>query len=263
MLKEAEVRAWFPTVGRALTLKRDIRRFLKGISEIYPEVKSKVKRRALRWTVLKDRNWNSYWRRFFTPQKIAKTILITPPWRKPAKAEKRKVIEIEPGMAFGTGTHATTRGCLEYLEEVVRRQPQGLKGLIALDVGTGSGILAIALAKMGVRRVVALDNDPVALKVARSNVKRNRVAKSVVLSSTELQRYKGPFNVVVANLTAETIIDVAPLLKKNVARGGTLILAGILDSQEREVLAHFKNPFTLLRKKSSEGWSTLALMKEA
>ncbi len=256
LLKEAEVRAYFPTGGKALTLKRDVRRFLKGIGDIYPEVTGQ----PLRWTFLKDKNWNNSWRRFFTPQKVAKGILITAPWHSPQKSQGRKVIEIEPGMAFGTGTHPTTRGCLEFLEEVVRKQPRGFS---ALDVGTGSGILAIAMAKMGVRKVVALDNDPIAIRVARANVKRNRVGRAVVLFNAGPERFKGPFSVVVANLTAETILGLALVLRKKVARGGTLILSGILGSKEESVLGDFKKPFVLMRRKSNKGWITLALMKEA
>lgn len=254
LLKEGEVRAFFPTGHSSVTLKRDIRRFLNGIGEIYPEVTGQ----PLRWTILRDKNWKNSWRRFFTPQRIAKSILVTPPWHKVEKTEQRKVIEIEPGMAFGTGTHPTTRGCLEFLEEVVRTRSQCLN---ALDVGTGSGILAITLAKLGVKSVVALDIDPVAIKVATGNVKRNRVDGRVLLSSSPFERFKTTFQVVVANLTAETIVAMAPQLKRKVARGGVLILSGILGPKEKEVLAHFPKPFVLLRRKENKGWTTLALSK--
>lgn len=171
------------------------------------------------------------------------------------------MITIEPGMAFGTGSHPTTRGCLEFLEEVIRSLIP--ISLTALDVGTGSGILAIALAKMGIKRIVALDNDPVAIKVAKENVRRNRVGEAVKLSETEIKRVRGSFSVVVANLTAETIVGLAPALRKKVSRRGFLILSGILDQRTPEVLSHFApKPFELARKRSSKGWTTLALIKK-
>jgi len=244
VLKENEVRAFFPTAGTGATLKGDIRRFLRDINEIYPE----------------DTRHSDSWRRFFTPQKVAKGFLISPPWISQPQPSRRKVIEIEPGMAFGTGTHATTRGCLEFLEEVVRTCPRVIN---ALDVGTGSGILAIALAKMGIKEVLALDNDPIALKVARTNVRRNGVGKAVLLTNSGPERINRPFRLVVANLTAEVIIALASVLKKRVARGGSLIISGLLEPQVEDVLGCFKKPFVLIRQKSSKGWVTLAFNKEA
>ena len=256
VLNNEEVQAFFPASRGASSLKRDIRRFLKGIDEIYPG----VARQRLRWTVLKDKKWNSSWRRFFSPQKVASGFLITPPWIRPNQSGRRKVITIEPGMAFGTGTHPTTRCCLEFLEEVVHSLIP--KRVTALDVGTGSGILAIALAKMGFKRILAVDNDPVAIKVAGGNVRRNRVGGAVKLLESEMRRVRGSFTVVVANLTAETIVGLAPALRKKVSRRGFLILSGILDQRAPEVLSHFvPNSFVLVRHKSSKEWTTLALIK--
>ena len=250
------MRAFFPSAGSGSTLKGDVRRFLRGISEIYPE----DTKYSLRWTVLKDKNWNDSWRRFFTPQKVARGLLIVPPWLNPSKPSRRKVIEIEPGMAFGTGTHATTRGCLEFLESVVRTCPRIIN---ALDVGTGSGILAIAMAKMGVKEILALDNDPIALKVARTNVRQNGVGKAVSLTNSGPERINRPFRLVVANLTADVIVSLASVLKKRVARGGYLIISGILTPQAEEVMGCFKKPFVLQRQKSSKGWVTLVFNRDA
>lgn len=257
VLNQEEIQAFFPSLPGASTLKRDIGVFLKGIDEIYPGV---VRQRP-RWTVLKDKNWNSSWRRFFSPQKVARGFLITPPWIRSNQSGRRKVIVIEPGMAFGTGTHPTTQCCLEFLEEVVH----SLKStrVPALDVGTGSGILAIALAKMGLTKIVALDNDPVAIKVAGGNVRRNRVGRAIELLESEVKQVSGSFAIVVANLTAETIVGLAPAFRKKVSRRGFLILSGILDQSAPEVLSHFvPRPFTLVRQRSVKEWTTLALIKK-
>jgi ribosomal protein L11 methyltransferase len=258
VLKEDEVRAYFPSSADDLALKREIRRFLKGVIEFFPECAGQ----RIRWTTLKDRNWNNSWRKFFCPQKVGKSLLVIPPWLSPASRSRRKVITIEPGMAFGTGTHPTTQGCLEFLEEVTGSMKR--KGLTGLDVGTGSGILAIAMAKMGVPKVLAIDNDPVALKTAAENVQLNETAAAVRLSDAELRRVTGTFAIVVANLTAETIIDLRPALEKKVARRGHLILSGILTRKVPEVVRSFDpDAFELVRRKSGKEWSTLLFARAA
>jgi ribosomal protein L11 methyltransferase len=256
VLERNEVRAFFARSTKTSVLKRDIRRFLRGIRGIYPEIGEQ----PLRWTTLKNKDWNKSWRRFFSPQKIGRSFAVTPPWRDPPPSRHRKVITIEPGMAFGTGTHPTTRCCLEFVEEAAA----SLNGeaMTALDIGTGSGILAIALAKMGVSNVVAIDNDPIALKVAQVNVRRNRVGKMVTLSNRGMGRIKRLFTIVVANLTAETIVDLADALKGKVSPRGYLILSGILRPKAGEVLRHFcPSPFTLARRVNQSEWTTLLLRK--
>lgn len=256
VLNRNEVRAFFARPTRTSVLKRDIQRFLREIKGIYPGIGD----HPLRWTILKDKNWNDSWRRFFSPQKVGRGLWITPPWVVPPLVPGRTVITIEPGMAFGTGTHPTTRSCLEFLEWVTTSLAE--KDITALDVGTGSGILAIALAKMGVRKVLALDSDPLAVKAANANVRRNRVERAVRLSNSGLRRVYGSFTVVVANLIAETIIDLADALEKKVSPRGYLILSGILKPKAGEVLRHFSPcPFVLDRQTSRKEWSTLLLRK--
>lgn len=257
VIKRDGIQAFFGLPAKPSSLKREIQRFLLGVRAIYPE----LGKPELRWTVLKDRNWNLSWRRFFSPQKVGRSFWIGPPWAPPPTASGRKVITIEPGMAFGTGTHPTTRCCLEFLEEVTTSLRR--KKVAALDIGTGSGILAIALAKLGVREVWALDNDPVALKAARINVRRNRVAGAVRLCSVSLDRVERSFTIVVANLTAETIIDLRGALKKKVSPRGYLILSGILDSKAREVLRRLDPaPFGLVGRRTQKEWTTLLLRKK-
>lgn len=165
-------------------------------------------------------------------------------------------------MAFGTGTHPTTRGCLELLEEVTASLPPHANAT-ALDVGTGSGILAIALAKMGVESVLAIDIDPIALKTARLNVRRNEVRHRVKLSSLPLTKIKGSFAIVVANLTSESLISLAPPLEKKVSPGGDLVLSGILRPKAGEVLGHFRGPFALVRQINHREWTSFLLKKKS
>lgn len=256
VLNRDQVRAFFARPAKSSVLKKDIQRFLRGIRKIYPGVGEK----PLRWTILQEKNWHSSWRRFFSPQKVGRGFWVTPPWIDPPQTRRRQVITIEPGMAFGTGTHASTRGCLEFLEEAAGSLSAA--PFTALDVGTGSGILAIALAKLGAFEVLALDNDPIALKSAQVNVRLNRAGRTIRLSHRKLAQVRELFNIVVANLTAETIIDLAPFLQKRVSPGGYLVLSGILKPKAGEVLRQFSpGSFTLTRQTGQKEWATLLLAK--
>jgi ribosomal protein L11 methyltransferase len=255
VIRKRELQAYFANSAENGSLKMDVRRFLQGISGIYPEGGTP----RIRWRVIKDRNWNSSWHRFFTPQNIGKSFWVTAPWIPLPLLRRRHVITIEPGMAFGTGTHATTRGCLEFIEKVAPSFHG--KGLTALDVGTGSGILAIALAKSGAKKVLAVDVDPLALKVARGNVRYNGVQRQVHLSGAKANQIKARFPVVVANLTAETITDQVMALEKRVAPRGFLILSGILYQKTKQVVKQFVGGFKVIRQKREKEWVTLLLRR--
>ncbi len=258
VLTRNEVRAFFVRSPRTAALKREIHRFLRDMRKIYPGFGD----HPLAWKLLKEKNWAHSWRRFFTPHKVGRMLWITPPWVAPPKSRRRHVITIEPGMAFGTGTHATTRGCLEFLEHLVPRF-DGAE-LNALDVGTGSGILAIALAKMGAASVVALDNDPTALRVARGDVKVNGVEGRIRLANCRVENLDECFGVVVANLTAETIIDLADALEDRVADRGYLVLSGILKLKAGQVRRRFAPvSFVLLRQTREKEWVTLLFKKKS
>jgi ribosomal protein L11 methyltransferase len=254
VLRKREVQGYFAGAGRRPELRRDLQRFLRGIRAIYPEIDEK----PLRWRLIKERNWNSAWQKFFTPQRIGRSFMVCPPWLAPPALKGRHLITIEPGLAFGTGTHATTRCCMEFIEKVAGSFGRGR--FDALDVGTGSGILSIALIKSGAKRVWAIDNDPVALKVARVNLLANDAARNVRLSGAGPRQIRRSFSLVVANLTAETILDNGDGLAARVAPGGFLILSGILHKMARGVLGYFaERGFALLKRKREKEWVTLLL----
>ena len=256
VINKSQVQAYFACPEDTATIRRDVQRFLRGIRGIYPEIGED----QLRWRVLKDRNWNYSWRRFFSPQKVGQVFLVAPPWAKLPPLGRRHLIVIEPGMAFGTGTHATTRGCMEFIERIARSL--GTEPFTALDVGTGSGILAIALAKLGASKVWALDNDPVALKVALENIACNGVEKFVFCSASPLNRLR-TFAVVVANLTAETITALAESLVKRVAPAGYLILSGVLTPKSEQLVRHFgSRGFRLIKLKKEKEWATMLLKRK-
>ncbi|TGS86614.1 50S ribosomal protein L11 methyltransferase [Mesorhizobium sp. M3A.F.Ca.ET.174.01.1.1] len=172
-------------------------------------------------------------------------------------------IEIEAGLAFGTGHHGTTAGCLETLEKVVRREhPRN-----ALDLGTGSAVLAIALAKLAHIPVLATDIDPVAVRVAAANARLNRV-KALVETVTApgfhhpIFRKRAPFDLIVANILARPLMRLAPQMARHITLGGSLVLSGILDRQREAVIsAYVGQSFRHVRTLHREGWVTIHLKR--
>ena len=177
-----------------------------------------------------DQDWMQKWKEGFEAVEIGSRMVIAPSWKLPAGGDNRVVIQIDPGMAFGTGTHETTRLCLEAIECHWR-------GGSLLDVGTGTGILAIAAALLAPgSRVVAIDVDPLAVEVARENLAINGVASSIELSVGQPRNLEAQeFGVVVANLTAEVIMDLLADLIRCLADEGRLILSGILIEHSSDV----------------------------
>jgi len=173
-------------------------------------------------------------------------------------------IEIDAGQAFGTGHHGTTAGCLEVIDTVVRAtEPRN-----ALDLGTGSGVLAIAVRKLRNIPVLATDIDPVAVRVAKENVRRNGIASGLRLETapgfhSSAFRQDGPFDLIIANILARPLIKMAPQLVTHLAPGGTVILSGILASQRWKVLSAYNGArLSHIRTIWRNGWVTLHLRKD-
>lgn len=256
VLKNNGLEAFFAGPLAGPSLRRDIARFVDAITRLSP----RAQKPRLQWKIVKQTDWEHSWKRFIKPRRVGESLWVTPPWLAPPKFRRRRVITIEPGMAFGTGTHATTRGCMEFLEIVAARFDG--ENFSALDVGTGSGILAIAAARLGAREIRAIDNDPVALRVARENIRANGVAQRVHLSDAKPNRIRSKFDVVLANLTAETIVELGADLEKKVVAKGFLVLSGILHRKASAVAGRFAARFRVLKRKRSGEWVTLLLQRK-
>lgn len=203
-----------------------------------------------------DQDWLAEWKKGYEPVQIGEKLLIAPSWkREQIAASERVIIQIDPGMAFGTGTHETTRGCLELLEKYWR-------GRSLLDVGTGTGILAIAAIKLFPNsHIIGFDVDPEAIDVAHENAEINGVADNLKFEVNHLTSFDGQgFDLILANLTADVIIPLAPLFPKAINAVGVLIISGILREQGDETLATLAaQGFRLLESKPDGEWVSFAL----
>ena len=201
---------------------------------------------------LRREDWVDSWKRHFQPIRIGDKLLVRPSWRKDKAAPGQAVVVLDPGLSFGTGQHATTKFCLRQL--VVHRK-RGAQSL--LDVGTGSGILAIAGVKLGYRPVKAIDFDSEAIRVARANAKRNRVTahlKPKVGDVTKLPpRARVKYDVVCANLYYDLLAANAHRIIARVKPEGVLVLAGVLKTQFVEVKAAVEGQGMVLKKTTRQG----------
>ncbi len=210
---------------------------------------------TIKW--VEDSDWAGAWKSFFKPVLIG-NVFIKPSWEDVSTEAGQVVVEIDPGMAFGTGNHPTTQLCLQFLQDHIRG------GERMLDVGTGSAILSIAAAKLGAREVVATEIDPIAVEAAKKNVERNGVSDRVKVFEAEALDSAGDgFDLVVANITANTIIALASELGRAPRVGGTLVASGIIEARADEVVERLtEEGFELAGKNTDDDWVVLEMSKK-
>ncbi|MFZ5899398.1 MAG: 50S ribosomal protein L11 methyltransferase [Bacillota bacterium] len=208
--------------------------------------------------VIDDKDWLTYWRRSYKPFRVGRKLVVRPPWEKYEPLPGDVVIDMEPGLAFGCGTHPTTAACMELLERHVRN------GQRVFDIGTGTGILAIAAAKLGAKEVWAVDNDPLAVRVARENVERNGVADRVRVNEGHLlDTMRSKADVVVANIVAEVVAFMAPQVRLRLNRQGVFITGGIHHTKQWMVEEAFRQAgLRKLEELRSGDWVALAGVKD-
>jgi ribosomal protein L11 methyltransferase len=203
-----------------------------------------------------DEDWQNSWKSHFDLLKVGHRLVIKPTWIDYEASAGEMVIEIDPGMAFGTGYHPTTYTCLEAIEELTAVQSS------VLDLGTGSGILAIATVRLGAEHVVAMDIDSQAIKAARQNLRRTRTSKQVTLVQGSLPHATAPagkFDMAVANISARAICDRAPFIVPTLRPGGVLVASGMMREQSPQVIDSLTElGCSLSQEWSKEEWVTLA-----
>ena len=206
----------------------------------------------------KVEDWQNNWKQYFHPMPIGKKLLIRPVWEDNYDAGDRKVLDIEPGLAFGSGSHPTTQLCLETLENYITLDST------VLDIGCGSGILSIAALLLGARSAFGVDIDSLAVKTAKANALQNGFGddKFTVVQGNLSDKVNGKFNVVVANIVADIIMELNKDVGRFLTDDGVYITGGIIESREDEVLMSFaQNGFQVIERFEEKGWLVFVLKK--
>ncbi len=257
MLDEGvRVRAWLPDDDELAARKQQLEEGLWHLSQIqrFPEPA---------YTLIEEEPWETSWNEHYQPLEIGKQLQIVPSWMEPENAERIPII-LEPGMAFGTGAHTTTRHCLEALEPLV------MDGISVADLGCGSGILAIAAARLGAGLVVALDIDAQAVKLAQENVLRNGVEDRVQVLDGSLAELRTVveghgLGLIVANIRASALEDfIQSGISRDLADGGRIVMSGILEEQLDSLLEKAKMGDLQTERVMKEGdWRSVIFSKRS
>ena len=211
---------------------------------------------ALSEREIEEEEWEEAWKEHFHPLRVGERLVVAPSWREYAAGPSDVVVRLDPGMAFGTGHHPTTRMCLELIESALE------PGMDVLDVGCGSGILSIAAARLGARSVVGLDLDQTAVRAAKRNILENGVSYAVRIMEGTLPHREvreDGYDVTVANISARVVSEMAAELVLATRRGGTIIASGLLDGNSRTAGDALGAAGARLERRVADGdWVTLA-----
>ena len=202
--------------------------------------------------------WRDAWKEHYKPYAIAEGLVVRPPWEPYEAKPGEKVLELEPGRAFGTGLHETTR----LVAQAIKKYAAEAQGKLVIDVGCGSGILALAALALGAERAIAIDNDPEAIDVTRENAARNGLGARVEASTTDVAALAATAPLVLANIEAHVLIPMAPDLMKRVEPGGLLFLSGVLVPQTASVVAAYVEQMDVLETPVLGEWTLIALRKK-
>ncbi len=240
------IRAYLPSSELGAILVDDLRTAMQA----YPSVQLTAK-------PIYEQDWAVSWREFFGVVESGGRIVIVPSWIEHEVQPGQIAIRLDPGQAFGTGHHETTRLCLAALDDVAK------PGITMLDVGTGSGVLSIAAVKLGVPKVVAIDIDPIAAEIARRNCETNGIGEEVSISAGTLSpAHEGRYELVVSNISTDANIGLAETFGTVVLPGGDLVLSGILDTDDQRVISAMEQRgFSLVRLDHERDWSLIHLRK--
>ncbi|GKX65572.1 50S ribosomal protein L11 methyltransferase [Inconstantimicrobium mannanitabidum] len=246
--KAAVVKAYFAE-------EENIAQIEKYINEKVEEIKSfgiDVGEGKVIVAKIHEEDWANNWKKYYNPTKIGNNIVIKPMWEEYMAKANEVVVDLDPGMAFGTGTHETTRMCVAALEKYTN------KDTVVFDIGTGSGILAIVAAKLGANHVVGVDLDPVAVDSAKENLKLNSVDNIEILEGNLLDVVEGKADLVVANILAEIICFVVEDVKKALNKGGVFISSGIIHDRRQMVIDKLEeNGFEVIEVNKDGEWNCI------
>ena len=256
--KETEVvveKAYLPVngelEGRIQTLQQEIKALESRGVNTAPAV--------LTTAELQDEDWSDTWKQYFHTEKPGERVVIKPTWEEYVPKGDEVVIELDPGAAFGTGTHATTSMCIRQLDKLVK------PGMTVFDVGTGSGILSIISAKLGAKNIQAVDYDDSVLKIVEENLEQNNVQDIISVAQSDLmQNVHGKAELVIANIIADIIIRLFDQLDEHLDQGGTLLTSGIIEDRIEDVLAAAeKHGYGVVERLENKGWACITFKRKA
>jgi ribosomal protein L11 methyltransferase len=242
-----------PAADEVEAIVKQVNGYLVELADIFG-----VAAPRLESSLLADEDWSSNWKAHFRPFAVTPGLVIKPTWEQYMPAAGELVIEMDPGMAFGTGHHATTSLCLGFIRSALAEH----RGPV-LDVGTGTGILAMAAALFGAPGVTAIDNDPEAVTAALANVTHNQLQDRVEVEITPLEEVEGTFALVVANIIHDVLLAMKDDLTRLTAPGGNLVLSGILRETQADniVRVYEQAGFVLAGRNEKDEWAALRLVR--
>ncbi|NMD37242.1 MAG: 50S ribosomal protein L11 methyltransferase [Christensenellaceae bacterium] len=256
MPEDVEVYAWFDlnseTNEKILSIKDELKTIKQNDSLPLGTLDLEIE-------YVDDEDWSNVWKQYYKPFRVGKNIVVKPSWEDYERQENDIVIELDPGMAFGTGSHATTHMCLELLEKYVSSDKA------IMDIGTGSGILAICCALLGAKKILALDINADAVRIAKENVDKNGLNEYIKVVQSDLLKSESiNCDIAVANIIADAVIMLMPSVKNSINKNGLFIVSGILKDRKNDVLKEAeKLSFTLLDTLSDKEWVALVFKQES
>jgi len=221
------------------------------LAQLDPALLSRCHQRV---EILEDKDWEREWMQHYRPMQFGRRLWVCPSWMQPPRPDAINLL-LDPGLAFGTGTHPTTALCLTALDALPLEQAR------VVDYGCGSGILAVAAGRLGAQQLLCVDNDPQALVATRDNASRNGIADSslqvALPGDYDIDAWRGTADVVLANILAGPLLSLSPTLLAFLHPGGTLLLSGLLASQAEEVIAHYRSDIALTVAAEQDNWVCL------
>ncbi|MCX5849260.1 MAG: 50S ribosomal protein L11 methyltransferase [Deltaproteobacteria bacterium] len=254
---EEILKAYFPQDNRSEKRLAALQKYIDSLYEIFPA----LEKPSFTTEIICDPDWGEQWKKFFQPIRVSNNIIVKPTWERYTPASRDIVIEIDPGMAFGTGQHASTRMCIEAIEDIIMKD-RSIKEWKVLDVGCGTGILGITAAKMGAQDVICVDIDKKAVEIAGENAAINNVKPFLRVLNKNAATIDKPRNLIIANLTSNLLLTLRPHLIQLLLPEGYMIISGIIEQDAKNIEEQFSaDPLTLHRMITEKEWVCYVLKK--